>query len=189
MEWNIPGTALRMTLGQSEDFRTQLESVFMMGGVSLGQIVTLTGLEPYQIQNWVRRGYLAPPENKRYTLRQLCRILNINLMKNTLTMESICSLLSYINGRLDDERDDLIDDTELYFLFLKCARKIAEGTRLETVREEIRNMPAPKLLGSNPDAAQRIRNVLEIMVTAWRATVLRQQAEALLEEINKENVS
>lgn len=161
----------------------------MMGGVSLGQIVTLTGLESYQIQNWVRRGYLAPPENKRYTLRQLCRILNINLMKNTLTMESICSLLSFVNGRLDDERDDLIDDTELYFLFLKCARKIAEGTRLETVREEIRNMPVPKLLGSNPDAAQRIRNVLEIMVTAWRATVLRQQAEAMLEEINKENVS
>ena len=72
---------------------------------------------------------------------------------------------------------------------MKCARKIAEGTRLETVREEIRNMPVPKLLGSNPDAAQRIRNVLEIMVTAWRATVLRQQAEAMLEEINKENVS
>ncbi|MFR8526814.1 MAG: MerR family transcriptional regulator [Flavonifractor plautii] len=28
----------------------------------LSQVASLTGLEPYVIQNWVRRGFVAPPD-------------------------------------------------------------------------------------------------------------------------------
>ena len=183
MEWNIPGTALRMTLRQSEEFRPQLESVFMMGGVSLGQIVTLTGLEPYQIQNWVRRGYLAPPENKRYTLRQLCRILNINLMKNTLTMESICSLLSFVNGRLDDEGDDLIDDTLLYFYFVRLAARAQDLGNKDVWDVALKEVTA-SYREPIPGAGEKLEKVLKVMLTAWLAGRLKAQAEQMLSELS-----
>ena len=36
-------------------------------------------------------------------------------------MESICRLLSYVNGQLDDESDDIIDDSVMYLIFLRLA--------------------------------------------------------------------
>lgn len=90
----------------------------------LSQVTQVTGLEPYIIQNWVRRGFLAPPKQRKYTRRQLSRILMINVLKSTLSIEQICKLLSYINGALDDEGDDTIDDTELYGAFVLVAGSV-----------------------------------------------------------------
>ena len=47
----------------------------------LSQVASLTGLEPYVIQNWVRRGFVAPPERKRYSRRQFSRIVLINMLE------------------------------------------------------------------------------------------------------------
>ncbi|HML45801.1 MAG TPA: DUF1836 domain-containing protein, partial [Clostridia bacterium] len=71
-------------------------------------------LEAYTIQNWVRRGFISPPEHKRYSKRQFCRIALINALKDCMQMDSVTRLLTYINGNLSDESDDLIDDTLLY---------------------------------------------------------------------------
>ena len=38
-------------------------------------------------------------------------------------MEKICGLLTYVNGHLNDESDDLIDDSELYFIFVQLAAR------------------------------------------------------------------
>ena len=48
----------------------------------------------------------------------------INVLKSTLSIEQICKLLSYINGALDDEGDDTIDDTELYGAFVLVAGSV-----------------------------------------------------------------
>ncbi len=48
----------------------------------------------------------------------------INALKSTLSIEQICKLLSYINGALDDEGDDTIDDTELYGAFVLVAGSV-----------------------------------------------------------------
>ena len=121
MKWTIPGTVLTLPVEEAEHIEKYFSSMFMAGGIVLSQAAGITGLEPYTIQNWVKRGFLTPPQRKKYTLRQLCRIININMLKAALPMEEICGLLGYINGNLDDESDDLIDDSQLYFLFVRLA--------------------------------------------------------------------
>ena len=118
MDWIIPGTVLTISQEETEHIPEMFSSMFLAGGMALGQIANITGLEPYTVQNWVKRGFLSPPRNKRYTLDQLCRILTINMLKAALSLEQICGLLRYINGDLEDESDDLIRDTQLYFLFV-----------------------------------------------------------------------
>ena len=121
MDWIIPGTVLGIRQEEADHIEEMFSSMFLAGGMALGQISHITGLEPYTVQNWVKRGFLTSPKNKRYTLRQLCRILNINMLKSALSLEQICGLLQYINGHLDDESDDLIDDSPLYFLSVRLA--------------------------------------------------------------------
>ena len=117
MKWIVPGTVLEIPRKDAEHIEDVFSAMFLAGGIVLSQVSNITGLEPYTVQNWVKRGFLAPPVRKRYTLRQLCRILNINMLKNALPMERICGLLAYVNGELSDESDDLIGDEELYFMF------------------------------------------------------------------------
>ena len=98
MQWNIPGTVLTATAEETPYIEEKFRAMFLGGGMVLSQVAGVTGLEPYTIQNWVKRGFLTNPVGKRYTLRQLCRILNINMLKSALPMEEICGLLQYING-------------------------------------------------------------------------------------------
>ena len=111
MNWVLPGTVIEAKLEDADRAQELFRSMFLPGGMVLGQVSNLSGLEPYMIQNWVKRGFLSPPKGKRYSLRQLCRILNINMLRGALPMEKICGLLTYVNGHLNDESDDLIDDS------------------------------------------------------------------------------
>ena len=179
MRWILPGTVLEADTEDAAHVEALLQPMFLAGGIVLSQVSSITGLEPYIVQNWVKRGFLSPPQNKRYSLRQLCRILNINMLRGALPLEKICSLLGYINGDLADERDDTIDDTLLYFTFVRLAAEARQlddpaswqqalDVALEDYREPI------------PGARHRIEQVLRIMLTAWIATRMRQEAESML---------
>ncbi len=179
MNWIIPGTVLPAGPAETEQIEQRISSMFLAGGMVLSQVASITGLEPHTIQNWVMRGYLSPPEKKRYTQRQLCRILIINMLKAALPLERICGLLSYINGHLDDESDDLIDDTQLYFLFVRLAAyhrqmKDTQGRDIY-LKEVVDSYQEPV-----PGAKDRVEQVLRIMLTAWAASQLRQAAEAMV---------
>ena len=80
MDWIIPGTTLAARREDAPLIEEQFKSMFLAGGMVLSQVSSITGLEPYTVQNWVKRGFLAAPIQKRYTMRQLCRILNINML-------------------------------------------------------------------------------------------------------------
>ena len=153
--------------------------MFLGGGIALSQICGITGLEPYTIQNWVKRGFLPPPDHKRYNLSQLCRIININMLKSALPLEEICGLLTYINGKLDDESDDLIDDTVLYFMFLRLAARARHIGGTETWEEALEKVLSD-YAEPIPGARERIDKVLRIMLTAWIAGRLRQEAEDMI---------
>ena len=185
MQWNIPGTVIPVDLTQDPHIEERIKGMFLGGGMMLGQITAVTGLEPYTVQNWVKRGFLPAPENKRYTLRQLCRIININMLKDVLVMEDICGLLQYINGNLGDESDDLIDDSQLYFLFVKLAvyhRQMNDTRGRDTYLEKIlREYREPV-----PGAKKRVEKVLQIMLTAWAASQLRQVAETMVAQLDSE---
>ena len=145
----------------------------------------MTGLEAYTIQNWVKRGFLTAPRNKRYSKRQLCRIININMLKAALSLEDICGLLQYINGHLDDEADDLIDDSQLYFLFLQLVGS-HQQMNTEAGREQAMLQVLEAYEEPVPGARQRLEKVLRTMLTAWAAAQLRMRAEALLQEIKNQ---
>lgn len=188
MNWNIPGTTL---WGQREDAGAipgQFHALFLGGGISLSQVTSITGLDPYMIQNWVKRGFLTKPVQKRYSLNQLCRIITISMLKGVLPMERICGMLRYVNGRLDDESDDLIDDTQLYFLFLRLAAHAREfdtpdhwNRAIDTILAEYEE-PAP-------GARNRVARVLRVMLTAWIAARMAQEAENMLSALEKEEGS
>ena len=185
MEWIIPGTTLTAKREEAAHVQDQFEAMFFGGGITLGQVAHITGLEPYAIQNWVKRGFLTKPEKKRYSLPQLCRIININMLKSTLPMEEICGLLQYINGDLSDESDDLIDDAVLYFMFVRLAAqaRYIGGTKYwdDALAEAAADYEEPV-----PGAREKLVKVLRIMLTAWVAAQLKSQAEAMLAGLKEE---
>ena len=105
-----------------------------------------------------------------------------NMLKNVLPMERIVGLLSYINGNLDDESDDIIDDSQLYFMFVRLA---AQSNRMNTpqgrdgcIAREMATYREPV-----PGAGARVEKVLSVMLTAWASAQLRQAAEAMLQQM------
>ena len=183
MNWTIPGTTLAGLRSNADRTDGLFQSMFLAGGMVLSQVSSITGLEPYTIQNWVKRGFLQAPKNKRYDMEQVGRIININLLKGALQLDEITRLLSYINGDLTDESDDLVDDTQLFFMFVKLAARARHigGTQEwgAAMEEVVQDYVEPV-----PGAKERLVKVLRIMLTAWIASRLRQQAEDMLKELN-----
>ena len=184
MEWTIPGTALRGLRDDVEASIRQIEGMFLGGGMIRSQMASVSGVEAHDIQNWVKRGFLSNPVNKRYSCNQFCRIVTINMLRSAMTMDKICSLLQYVNGELDDESDDLITDTKLYFMFLRLAARarhiggtenweVAIADILKDYREPV------------PGAKARIDKVLRIMLTAWIGVQTIRRAEQMLAELKE----
>ena len=182
MKWTIPGTVLQIDPQEADRIPTLLSSMFLAGDIQLSQVCSITGLEPYAVQNWVKRGFLSPPVRKRYNQEQLCRIVTINMLKPALALEQICSLLQYINGDLDDESDDLIDDSQLYILFLRLAAYHRQMHNNQG-REEYLTQVLADYAEPIPGARDRVKKVLRIMLTAWAASQLRQTAERMVTQL------
>ena len=182
MEWILPGTVLEARVEEAEQVESLFQPMFLAGGMVLSQVSSITGLETYIIQNWVKRGFLTPPQNKRYTLRQLCRILNINTLKGVLPMERICGMLGYINGVLDDESDDTIDDSQLYFIFVRLAAHAKELDQNQSWTPAI-DYVLQDYQEPIPGAKDRIAKVLRIMLIAYVGARMKAEAEALLTEL------
>ena len=185
MNWNIPGTTLTAQREDAASIRGQFQSLFLGGGIALSQVTSITGLDPYMVQNWVKRGFISKPELKRYSLNQLCRIITISMLKPVLPMDRICSLLRYVNGRLDDESDDIIDDCELYFLFLQLAARARDLDTADAwnraIEDTLDHYQEPA-----PGARERVTQVLRIMLTGWVAARMAQEADNMLANLERE---
>ncbi len=182
MEWTIPGTVLQGQREDAEQIEKQFASMFLGGDLVLSQVAAITGLEAYHIQNWVKRGFLTAPQKKRYTQRQLCRVININMLKSVLSIEEVCRLLSYVNGELDDERDDRIDDAQLYFMFVKLAAQ-AKELYYSNQREEIIDQALQDYREPSPGSRERVKAVLKVMLTAWLAARMVHESRRMLNEL------
>ena len=184
MNWIIPGTTLEASRSEAGRVSELFRSLFLAGGLTLSQVSAISGLESHTIQNWVKRGFLAPPQNKRYNMEQVCRIIIINMLKGALPLEQICSLISYINGSLTDESDDIIDDAVLYFKFVSLAARARHiggskewGEALEEVMESYTE--------PFPGAREKVTKVLRIMLTAWITSQLRDQTNQMIAELTQ----
>ena len=182
MNWTIPGTTLTDKRANADHVEDMFHSMFLAGGMVLSQVSSITGLEAYAIQNWVKRGFLAPPKNKRYDLEQVCRIITINMLKSALPLEKICSMMQYINGDLTDESDDIIDDAVLYFMFVKLAaraRHIGGDQAWEVALEQA----TANYVEPYPGARERVIKVLRTMLMAWIASRFKEQVDEMVDSL------
>ncbi len=182
MNWTIPGTTLTDSRANADHVEEIFNSMFLAGGMVLSQVSNITGLEAYTIQNWVKRGFLAAPKNKRYDLEQVCRIITINMLKGALPLEKICSLMQYINGDLTDDSDDLIDDAVLYFMFVKLAaraRHIGGNQSWEEAIESATSAYSEPV----PGARDRVEKVLRVMLMAYISSRFKQQVDTMVDEL------
>ena len=182
MNWIIPGTTLEDDRTNADRIENLFSSMFLAGGLTLSQVATVTGLESHTVQNWVKRGFLPSPRGKRYDMAQVCRIINMNMLKGTLQLEQVCSLMTYLNGRLEDESDDLVDDAKLYFMFVRLAaraRQVGGDKEWEEALQEITADYAEPV----PGARDKLIRVLRIMLTVWAANTLRTAAEKMIGEL------
>ena len=181
----MPGTVLATQRETVEDGERMLRSLFLGGDISLAQVAAVTGLESHTVQNWVKRGFLTSPTGKKYSINQLCRIININMLRGVFSLERTCGLLGYINGRLDDNADDIIGDTDLYFMFLGLAARSQQLTRPEAcdriLAEMLRDYIEPY-----PGAKERVSNVLKVMLTAYLAAKMRISADRMLTQLEEQ---
>lgn len=179
MTRTLPGTTVRAELTRSDAVEAVLGPMFLAGGLGLSQVTTVTGLEPYVIQNWVRRGFLSPPRQRKYSRGQLCRILTINMLKDVLQLEKICSLLSYVNGRLDDESDDLVSDAYLYEKAVWLIGR-EEGERADPARLDAWCDEALEDYPGEPRHRERVKQVLKIIRSGYLAAQRKAETEELL---------
>ena len=181
----LPGTTLEADLERENAADTLLSSIFLAGGLVLSQVSLLTGLEPYTIQNWVKRGFLPPPVHKKYSRRQVCRLFIINMLRDSMQIDRICRLLSFVNGRLDDEGDDLIDDSTLYLHIVALVSRWGD----DVPTAEQLNAWCSEVLADYeepyPGARARIAAALEVISTAYLASCLRRRAELLLARLGE----
>lgn len=182
MGWTIPGTVLQIKRSDAARVDGLFQSMLLTGGLSLGQVSSISGLEPYTVQNWVKRGFVSAPKQKRYDMDQVCRVLTINTLKSVLPMERICALLAYVNGDLDSSADDIIRDSQLYFLFVKLAGQARE---FETPEDAVRIISESLEDYREPHAGarDRVAKALRVMLIAWLAARMRSHTEALLDEM------
>lgn len=176
----LPGTTIEISTIERDSARHVLSHIFSAGGVVLSQIAKLTGLEPHTIQNWVKRGYLSPPKHRQYSERQFARVVIINLLRQSMQLDEIADLLSYINGKLSDEADDMIDDPTLYSMFCNVLCAIGERYPTPEVIKDATESSLADFAEREAGDKKRIGKVLSVMVYAHLSSAAKQRIDQLL---------
>lgn len=170
----LPGTTL--SFSEQDDCAKILDGVFAAGGLVLSQVTSLLGVEGYSVQNWIKRQFVSPPVSKKYARGQFCRLAIINLLKDSLSISEIIGLLSYVNGQLDDESDDIVDDELFYEYFVRTlqgsSRRTAESFE-EAARSAVADFKEPVKGGT-----ERLISALTIMCIAYSSSELQKQAKS-----------
>lgn len=179
----LPGSTLEADIVGAETVRRVIRPLFAAGGLTLSQTAAVSGAEPHDIQNWVKRGFLTKPVGRMYSCDQLCRVIMIRMLRESLQLERITDLLRYINGHLDDESDDALPDSELYGYLLEILVRsgaltgVCDPARLAAVTDEVVSSCYTEKYDG---AADRLRLVLRVTVTAWLSARIRRDAETLI---------
>ena len=157
----IPGTNMVYT-DNNDAFSVFRPLIEITGGLSLGQICSITGLQSSTIQNWVKRGYVQRPVNKKYSERHLARILLISALRDCMNIEQIGELMILINGDTEDDSDDIVSETRLYDIFCKTISNLDTQMFTDLQIEEV----IKKQL-KNESHQDELMYALKIMVYAY----------------------
>lgn len=180
MSNTFPGTTIEVSTLEKQSSKVLFDGIFATGGITLSQVSVMTGLEPYIIQNWIRRGFLTSPKKRVYSRQQFARIVIINMLKDSLQLEKICKLIEMIGGDPKNPDDDLISDNILYHLYVDM---LAEGD-INILDEDSVIKASEKAAMSveerQPGDRRKLANILQVMLYGHGAAKIKFQAEQKL---------
>jgi len=181
----LPGTVLEYSPEKGEDAFNAISSVLeATGGISLFQVCKITGLNQPTVQNWVKRGWVSKPCGKKYTETQMSRILLINMLKKSMSLDDIVRIMTYINGSVEDKSDDIIADRILYNYICKMIYLINyEKKSLSEVEATMRSL-TNNFTGYLKEDADKVKAVLNIIIMAYTSAQLRIAFEKNIEQLN-----
>ena len=180
MQTTFPGTTIEVIRLEKGSSKLLFDGIFATGGITLSQVSVMTGLEPYLIQNWVKRGFVSSPVKRTYSREQFARIVIINMLRESLKIERICNLIHVIGGRAGDAGDDLISDDELYHRYVDM---LAESgfSPLEPESVTLAAQSAAADFDEPVAGARRqLVAILQIMLYAHTASRLKDRANELV---------
>ena len=182
----IPGTTLPLPDDKRWEAFSVLKPVFALsgGGLLLSQITEMTGLSASTIQNWVKRGWVENPVNKRYDEQRVARILIIHLLRPTMQLEKIVCLMTYINGRVDDRSDDIIPDPELFDMLCGAILTLSEDDSISA--QGITDLVEKTVAGyvePFPGVRPRLIQAITLMLMNVAAAELMRRAGQMYDEL------
>ncbi len=182
----IPGTVIRKNrTGINLNNGDFLYNIFSItNGLMLSQVKDITGMDAPALHNWIRRGWVARPINKRYSINHVARILIINLLRNVMPLEKIAFLLKYINGDADDFSDDIVDEVQLYGYICKLDELCGS---INICDEENLNSSIKQCISDYkekmPGDCEKLFQALKIIFLASYAAKIKNRAGEMLLEL------
>jgi DNA-binding transcriptional MerR regulator len=183
----IPGTTIPFSGSARDSAFSAVQPVLdATGGLTLSQLSKLTGLGGTTIQNWIKRGWVSSPKGKKYSDKQVLRILLINMLKDSMKLDDIARLMAYVNGDVDDNSDDIIADIHLYNMLCRIVftaedQGVSRPERInQLIDDEI------ELHSSDIANAAKLRKAMFVMVTGYGCGVLKRQMDEVLTGVLEE---
>ena len=181
----IPGTVLDFDSKRNSCAFDVIKPFFAFtNGITLAQVRELTGLETSTIQNWVKRGWVPSPINKRYGKRQIVRIMLINSIRRSMKIENVINLMTYINGDVEDTSDDVVSDEILFNEFCKAAYMCDTSHTCDfdviktIISEQVTHIPDLDETGKT-----KLQKTLQVMTLAFLAAQLQDKTDEELSDI------
>ncbi len=182
MDVTFPGTVIPRRGKTADEFLAGL--FFATKGIMLVQVREITGLDTPVLQNWVNRGWVSKPVEKRYSADQLARIMLINMLRPVTKLEHIARILSYINGATEDRADDIIPEATLYIYICNILDEVDFETVLDKekvgsiVRQQIGSYKEPF-----PGAREKLISGIRLILTYYASAVIKVRADRRLTEM------
>lgn len=178
----IPGTVLPYNDIQGSMFSGFIPMIRATDGLSLGQICAVTGLEASTVQNWIKRGFVARPQNRKYYERHFARILLISALREAMKIDRIGELMAFINGDTEDISDDIIPEPLLYDYLCECVRRLDTVADDSGIRDCVNEVIAERDF-SDISVRKKLTSALMVMVTAYISSLLKQRSEKYFGEL------
>ena len=180
----VPGTVLPFT-GNDGMFAMFRPMIHAANGLSLSQVCAITGLEPSTVQNWIKRGFVAHPVQKKYFSRHLAQVLLIGALRDGMNIDRIGELMRMVNGSADDESDDIISGEQLYDYFCEVVRLLDNHSISHDYAAEVVGQVTAGYEGPDASAPERLRQALLVMVFGYISGKLRQEAESCFRQMKQ----
>lgn len=179
MSVSFPGSVVPRQGKTAKEFLDGL--FFATKGLMLLQVREITGLDTPAIQNWINRGWVPRPVEKRYSADHLARILLINLLRPAARLENIAKILAYINGDTEDPSDNAIPDATLYCIVCD----ILDRVDFETVLTgEALTAVIEGALGDYtepfPGAREKLLTGIRLILLYYASAVIKVRADRML---------